>query len=256
MKPGALNKTAANILNNSIPLAGMRNEFGKWINPHMKELNSDIWDSIRNRNQATEFLSRDPLPEKSDMLNGKPIRNWNIIGRSINAISPVQLDIRNDTPGRRLLLDSNYDLKTTTYSYGGYSLVNHSHVRAHFQNAIGTVPVTVGFKKFNNLEGALNYLASRPDIKNSMDKMRDDSKNPANWDIDPNDYPHNTLIDNVINQARSKAWAKLNDPSHPGYAKLQEAMQEKDGKDALTRDRRSEILELNYPSKKVERFPK
>ena len=256
MKPGALNKAGANILNNSIPLAGLRNEFGKWINPHMKELNSSMWDSIRNRNQATEFLALDPLPEKSDMLNGKPIRNWNIIGRSFNAISPVQLDIRNDSPGRRLLLDSNYDLKTTTYSYGGYSLVKHNHVRAHFQNAIGTVPVTVGFREFKNLESALNYLASRDDVKNSVAKMREDGRNPANWDIDPNDYPHNTLIDNVINQARSKAWAKLNDPSHPGYAKLQIAMQEKDGKDTLTRDRRSEILELNYPSQQVERFPK
>ena len=38
MKPGALNKGTANLLNNSIPLAGMRNEFGKWINPHMKEM--------------------------------------------------------------------------------------------------------------------------------------------------------------------------------------------------------------------------
>ena len=35
----------------------MRNEFGKWINPHMKELNSDMWTSIRNRNQASEFLA-------------------------------------------------------------------------------------------------------------------------------------------------------------------------------------------------------
>ena len=257
MKPGALTKTGANILNNSIPLAGMRNEFGKWANPHMKELNSDMWDSIRNRNQATEFLAgENQLPEKSDLLNGKPIRNWNIVGRSFNAVSPVSLDIRNDTPGRRLLLDSNYDLKSTTYSYGGYSFVKDNHVRAHFQNAIGTVPITVGFKKFKNVEEALNHLASRSDVKTSMDKMRSNSKNPANWDIDPNDYPHNTLIDNVMDQARSKAWAKINDPSHKGYARLQALKSEQDGKEARTRDTRSEILELNYPSKQVEQFPK
>ena len=89
-----------------------------------------------------------------------------------------------------------------------------------------------------------------------MARMKEDGRNPANWDIDPNDYPHNTLIDSVISQARSKAWAKLNDPTHPGYNKLQIAMQEKDGKDAKTRGRRSEILELNYPSQQVERFPK
>ena len=161
MKPGALDKTGANILNNSIPLAGMRNEFGKWINPHMKELNSSMWDSIRNRNQASELIAAKPLPAKHDILNGKPINNWNIIGRSFNAISPIQIDIRNDSPGRRLLMNSNYDLKTTTYSYGGYSFVKDAHVRAHFQNAIGTVPITVGFKKFKNVEEALNHLAGR-----------------------------------------------------------------------------------------------
>jgi len=256
MKPGAMNKTAANVLNNSIPLAGMRNEFGKWANPHMKELNSSMWDSIRNRNQATEFLSPDPLPEKSDILNGKPIRNWNIVGRSVNAISPIQLDIRNDTPGRRLLLDSNYDLKSTTYSYGGYSFVKDNHVRAHFQNAIGTVPVTVGFKKFKNVEEALNHLSSRDDVKNSLKDMKNDSRNPGNWDIDPNTYPHNTLIDNLMNQARSKAWAVIQQPGHPAYRYVERLKAEKDGKTARTRDNRQEILDLNYPSRQVEQFPK
>ena len=256
MKPGAIDKAGANILNNSVPLAGLRNEFGKWANPHMKELNSDMWSSIRNRNQASEFLAADPLPEKSDLLNGKPINNWNIIGRSFNAVSPIQLDIRNDTPGRKLLLDSNYDLKSTTYAYGGYSFVKDAHVRAHFQNAIGTVPITVGFKKFKNVEEALNHLATRKDIKNSMEDMKRDGKNPANWDLDPNTYPHNTLIDNVMNQARSKAWAKINDPKHPGYIAVQKLKQEKDGKDRKTRDNRSEILELSFPQQQVDQFPK
>jgi hypothetical protein len=257
MKPGAMDKAAANILNNSIPLAGMRNEFGKWANPHMKELNSDMWTSIRNRNQASEFLAGgEKLPEKSDLLNGKPINNWNIIGRSFNAVSPVSLDIRNDTPGRKLLLDSNYDLKSTTYAYGGYSFVKDAHVRAHFQNAIGTVPITVGFKKFKNVEDALNYLSTRKDVKNSMEDMQRDGANPANWDIDPNTYPHNTLIDNVMNQARSKAWAKLNDPSHPGYSRVQQLKAEKDGKDSKTRDNRQEILDLSFPNKSIENFPK
>ena len=257
MKPGSFDKTVGNIMNNSIPLAGMRNEFGKWINPHMKELNSDMWTTIRNRNQATEFLAGEgKLPEKSDLLNGKPINNWNIIGRSFNAVSPVGLDIRRQSPGRKLLLDSNYDLKTTTFAYGGYSFVKDAHVRAHFQNAIGTVPITVGFKKFKNVEEALNYLAKRKDVKNSLKDMQNDSGNPANWDLDPNTYPHNTLIDNVMNQARAKAWAKINNPAHPGYAKVQQLKAEKDGKDSKTRDNRQEILDLSFPERSVEQFPK
>ena len=255
-KPGAWEKGAGNIMNNSIPLAGMRNEFGKWVNPHMKELNSDMWSSIRNRNQFLEPLAGDKLPEKSDILNGKPIRNWNIIGRSFNAISPIQMDVRNDTPGRRLLLDSNYDLKSTTYAYGGYSFTKSAKVRAHFQNAIGTVPITVGYKKFKNVEEALNYLATRQDVKKSMAEMKANVNNPASYDINPSTYPHNTLIDNVMNQARSKAWAKLNQPEHPGYSALQELKSEKDGHTTRTRENRNEILELSFPKKEIPRFPK
>ena len=255
-KPGAWEKGAGNIMNNSLPLAGMRNEFGKWINPHMKELNSDMWSSIRNRNQFLEPLAGEKLPEKSDILNGKPIRNWNIIGRSFNAISPIQMDVRNDTPGRRLLLDSNYDLKSTTYAYGGYSFTKNAHVRAHFQNAIGTVPITVGYKKFKNVEEALNYLATRQDVKNSMAEMKANVNNPAAYDINPNTYPHNTLIDNVMNQARAKAWAKINQPDHPGYSTLQKLKAEKDGHTTRTRENRNEILELSFPKKEIPRFPK
>jgi len=255
-KPGSWEKGAGNIMNNSIPLAGMRNEFGKWINPHMKELNSDMWSSIRNRNQFLEPFAGDPLPEKSDILNGKPIKNWNIIGRSFNAISPIQMDVRNDTPGRRLLLDSNYDLKSTTYAYGGYSFTKSAKVRAHFQNAIGTVPITVGYKKFKNVEEALNYLATRQDVKKSMAEMKANVNNPASYDINPNTYPHNTLIDNVMNQAREKAWAKLNKPDHPGYSAVQELKAEKDGHTTRTRENRNEILELSFPRKEIPRFPK
>ena len=189
------------------------------------------------------------------MLNGKPINNWNIVGRSFNAISPVSLDIRRDTPGRKLLLDSNYDLKSTTYAYGGYSFTKDAHVRAHFQNAIGTVPITIGFKKFKNVEEALNHLASRPDVKKSMAEMKANVNNPAAYDINPSTYPHNTLIDSVMNQARAKAWAKLNDPTHPGYTRVQKLMSEKDGHTTRTRSNRHEILELGNP-KPIDNFPK
>ena len=256
MKPGAMDKAVANLLNNSVPLAGLRNEFGKWINPHMKELNSDMWSSIRNRNLTSEYLTSNPLPNKSDLLNGKPINNWNIIGRSFNAVSPIQLDIRNDTPGRRLLMSSNYDLKSTTYAYNGYSFAEDAVVRAHFQNAIGTVPITIGFKKFKNVEEALNHLSKREDVRKSIAEMKANLNNPAAYDINPNTYPHNTLIDNVFNQARQKAWAKINQSDHEGYSAVQKLKAEKDGHTTRTRANRNEILELANPSKPAELFPK
>jgi len=251
MKPGAFNKTAANVLNNSVPLAGLRNEFGKWINPHMKELNSSMFDSIRNRNQLTEHAAGKPLSVKHDMLTGTPINNWNIIGRSFNAVSPISLDIRRNTPGRRLLQESNYDLKTSVYSYGGYSLVRHANVRSHFQKAIGQQPVEFKGRKFKNLEQALDYLSTQPDIQNSMKQMQANQNNPAMWDMDPNDYPHNTIIDRLFNQARSRAWAAMNQPEHEAYNDVQLIKGEKDGKDARTRDTRQEILDLSFPNLKT-----
>ena len=256
MKPWAWNKTAANVLNNSIPLAGLRNEFGKWVNPHMKELNSDFWSSIRNRNQGTEFLAGKPLMEKSDLLNGKPINNWNFIGRTFNAVSPIQIDYRSKSPGRKLLLDSNYDLKSTTYAYKGYSFAENAIVRGHFQSAIGNSPITFRGRKFKNLEKALDYVSTLKDVKNSMDEMNSNKNNPSEWDIDPNTYPHNTIIDRLFQQARSKAWAIINQPEHPGYLELQKVLNAKDGKTQRTRSNRSEILELSFPKKEIDLFPR
>jgi len=256
MKPWAWNKSAANVLNNSIPLAGLRNEFGKFVNPHMKELNSDIWSGVRNRNQLTEHLASKPLVEKSDMLNGKPINNWNFMGRAFNAVSPVQIDYKSSSPGRKLLLDSNYDLSSTTYAYKGYSFVENAAVRGHFQNAIGNASIIYKGRKFKNLEKALDFVSTQKDIQISMDKMEANKNNPSQWDINPTSYPHNTVINNLIQQARRKAWAVINNPSHPGYDELLKVKSEKDGHSSRTRDNRQEILDLSFPDKKIDLFQK
>ena len=95
-----------------------------------------------------------------------------------------------------------------------------------------------------------------PDIENSMAQMRANVNNPANWDINPNTYPHNTVINRLVNQAREKAWAAINNPSHPGYLELQQVKSEKDGLSSRTRDNREQILNLSFPDKKIDLFPK
>ena len=245
-------KAVMNVMNNSIPLAGMRNEFGKWINPHMKELNSSMWDSLRNRNLASEGLASNPLPNKHDILNGKPINNWNIIGRSFNAVSPIQIDIRSQSPGRKLLLDSNFDLKTTTYSHKGYSLVNENVVRSHMQNEMGNAKVRYRGKQFNSPEEALDYIATLPDIKISLKKMQENVRHPEKMFVEPKDYPHNIAINNILKQARTWAWNKLSTEGHAAYPNIQKLIAEKDGENTITRDTKKEILELGFP----QQFPK
>ena len=43
-------KIVGGIANNTLPLGGLRNEIGKLLNPGMRELGSNIGDSVRNRN--------------------------------------------------------------------------------------------------------------------------------------------------------------------------------------------------------------
>ena len=76
----------------------MRNEIGKLISPHTRELNSDIWTAIRNRNQLTEG-GADQLPIKYDLLNGKSIKEQNFGTRMFNMFSPIQFNL-DGGPGR------------------------------------------------------------------------------------------------------------------------------------------------------------
>ena len=223
LKPWAFNKGIATIMNNSIPLAGMRNEIGKFLNPHMKELNSSLWASIRNRNQSTEFLApltgNQPLKPKGDILDGSYINDHNFIHRAFNAISPIQISLRKNSPGRKLLLESNYDMRSTTYSYKGYDLSKSAEARSLFQTAIGNADVRVGWHTFKNPEEALNHLAKQPNVIESLNKMKRDVNNPLLSQLSPStDYNHNILIDNVFKDARSKAWAAIQD--HPVIQEL------------------------------------
>ena len=102
----------------------------------------------------------------------------------------------------------------------------------------------------------MNFLSTNDDIKISIKRMQADSKNPANWDMDPNNYPHNTIIDNLFEQARNKAWAKLNQKGHPVERALNKAKFEKDGLDSKTRGTRQDILDLSFPQEKTNMFPK
>ena len=186
----------ANLINNQIPLSSARNELGKLINPGMKELNGGFWESINNRNL---FLDPTDMPEKYDLLTGKPIRDWHFMERMFNAISPVHFSF-DDNPGRELLIRSGYDTRMSVYSipsnFGGGNLNEHPRARSEVQRAIGE----------QNLERQLAQLAKDPKVKASMEKMQRDL-NAGVRDLDPMSYYHNQRIDAIFKAAQSKAWA-------------------------------------------------
>ena len=212
LKEGASNRIIANLVNNQVPLGGLRNEIGNVLVPYMRELDSNIQDSIRNRNKSSELLAKDPLPIKYDMLNGEELKDWNFFERMFNATSPISISTQTQSPGRTLLWNSNFDLTLAGYSApDGTDLKDSPYARSAYQRAIG----------LTGLEDKLNELAARPDVQRSVAQMIKD-RDSGNRQLDPmKTYPHNDLIRQVIVSAQRKAWASVSqDP------KVQKLVQE------------------------------
>ena len=241
MQPGTGGKIGANLLNNSLPGAGMRNALGKVITPYYRELGSGIGDSIRNRNLALEQAAGDPLAIKYDILNGKPLRDWQFWQRALNAVFPVNFSIDTMTPGRKLFLESNYDARTSVYSSpDGYSLKDSPKVRSLYMRAIG----------LQKLEGTLDALAARKDVQASMELMRSDIRN-GRQDKDPmKAYKHNDLISSAFLKAQQRAWASIQ--NDPAVVLLMDEQDQKESENRKTRQSQVQqlprIIEINNPN--------
>jgi hypothetical protein len=177
----------------------MRNDIGKVLNPQMRELGSNFFSHVANRNP----ILKGTLPIKYDMLNGKPLRSYNFFTNAFNAVSPVQLNM-DKGPGRSFLFQSGYDLRLFAYTApDGTSLAQYPAVRSKFQQSIGKY----------NLEAKLNELAERYDIKLSMQKMKEDQLS-GDYERNPmKAYRHNKILAALFRSIAKRAWADLrNDP--------------------------------------------
>ena len=197
--PKKWGKLAANLANNTLPLSSLRNEIGRVITPYTRELQSGFFDSIRNRNLATEQLTTDPLPIKYDILTGNPIKDWDVPTRLFNAISPINFNM-DQTEGRKFLFRSNYDMRlSTTSAPDGTNLTSSPSVRSKFQRAIG----------LQGLDKKLEAISRNPLAIISMKQMEDDLRRNGGRGIDPMKYKHNQLIHLAFTAARREAWASL-----------------------------------------------
>ena len=199
-RPGQFDRIVAGLGNNIVPLAGLRNELGRLFTPYMREIGSGIDQSIRNRNLISEHLPGiKQLPIKYDMLNGKPLKDWDFLTRAYNAVSPISLNL-DQSPGRNFLFDSGYDLRMSTYyAPDSTNLTDSPRVRSEFQRLIGE----------QNLERKLDKLAADPKIIASMEQMYADIKAGLRSQYDSRDYYHNIIIDRLFQRARRRAWAQL-----------------------------------------------
>ena len=196
--PKKFEKIAASLMNNTVPMSSLRNEIGRAINPGMRELSSSWTDQIRNRNLTSEFLAQEELPYKYDILTGKIINDWHPLTRMFNMISPIQLNL-DPSPGRQLLLRSNYDMRMSVYSApDGTNLSDSPKVRSLFQKAIGE----------QGLEDKLAKIATEPRVIESLKEMEQDIQSGRRRK-DPMSYHHNERLAYVINRARARAWGSL-----------------------------------------------
>ena len=196
--PGQQERIIASLMNNTLPLSSLRNEIGKVLTPYTRELGSDIGDSIRNRNLITENIAADPLPIKYDILTGRPIKDHDFVTRMFNAVSPVNFNL-DYSPGRELLFNSGYDMRTSTYSApDGTDLSDSPKVRSMFQKAIGE----------QNLEKIFNEMARSESMQISLAEMNYYKKNGMK-DVEPRSFPHYKRIAKEFDKAKKRAWAKL-----------------------------------------------
>tara|TARA_R100001443_G_scaffold52177_1_gene63902 strand:- start:200 stop:3916 length:3717 start_codon:yes stop_codon:yes gene_type:complete len=198
-RPGQAERILASIGNNTIPLAGLRNEMGKLMNPHMREINSGVFQSWRNRNLLSEYLPGEDLPYKFDMLNGQPLKQHDFMTRAFNMVSPISLNLDRG-PGRQLLFNSGYDLRISTfYAPDGTNLTDDARIRSEFQKAIGQF----------NIELQLDELALDPKIQQSIALMRADIRAGKRGEFNARDYYHNIVIDRLFKKVRKYAWNSI-----------------------------------------------
>jgi hypothetical protein len=211
-KPGQGQRIVAGLANNTVPLSGIRNELGKLFTPHMREINSGIIQSIRNRNLITEQIAGErELPIKYDLLNAKPLKDWDFMTRAYNAVSPVPLNLE-QSEGRKLLFRSGHDLRQSVFhAPDGTNLTKDAKIRSLFAKAIGE----------ENVELDLNKLARDPRIIASLQERDNDIKSGKRGEYDNKDYYHNRVIGRLMAQVRRKAWNKIS-----GTRIVQEVIQE------------------------------
>ncbi len=198
-RPGQAERILASIGNNTVPLAGLRNEMGKLMNPHMREINSGVFQSWRNRNLLSEYLPGEDLPYKFDMLNGQPLKQHDFMTRAFNMVSPISLNLDRG-PGRQLLFNSGYDLRISTfYAPDGTNLTDDARIRSEFQKAIGQF----------NIELELDRLATDSKILQSIALMRADIRAGKRGEFNARDYYHNIVIDRLFKKVRKYAWNSI-----------------------------------------------
>lgn len=225
---------AANVANNQLPWAGVRNELANIMNPGMRELDKDFrkgLQTIANRNP----ILKDTLPQKYDILDGSVVREFDPMVRLVNAVSPLQINFV-DNPTRRMLRESGFDVvRTLSTDSSGNRL--DAKTRSRYQNLIGK----------QNIETQLEKLFKEPAIKKEMEtyqKIRDlgirsatgeDSDPEGGLDVQNTEFYRR--IKQIFNQAQRIAESQL----YQQYPELRQAAINRSATEALQQSNQPDV---------------
>ena len=233
-KPGSGARIAGGLMNNALGLGALRRDLGKVFNPYMKELNSGIEDSIRNQNLYMEAFAGqgEKLPTKYSVLDGKAVSPYDFMTRAYNMFSPIAFHL-SPSKGRELLFASKYDARLSVlYSPQGDDLTDENFLRSRFQQEIGK----------ERLDVKLERLARNPRILASIEQMNRDIASGQRALYEAKDYYHYQVIDDIFEDARNVAWARMT--ALPEVALLREKERLKNVKRLQKTDQSANLLSM------------
>ena len=188
-------------MNNALGLGALRRDFGKLINPGMKELNSGIENGIRNQNLYMEAFAGKKLPTKYSVLDGKPVNPYDFMTRAYNMFSPIAFHLT-PSKGRELLFASKYDARLSVFfSPEGDDLTDDNYLRSRFQQEIGKERLDVKLERFSR----------QPRILASIEQMNRDIESGLRAEYEAKDYYHYQVIEAAFDEAKKVAWARMTD---------------------------------------------
>ena len=117
-----VNRFTAGHINSLAPMAGARNEFGRILDGGLKEMENNIFDHMKNRNQMIGlFDDSNRLPTVISPITGKAPNKYNMLQRIYNTYSPLKIHPAMSKE-EKFLYDIEYDVSSAFGTRNGVEL--------------------------------------------------------------------------------------------------------------------------------------
>ncbi|MFZ9751308.1 MAG: hypothetical protein ACO3CN_04320, partial [Candidatus Nanopelagicales bacterium] len=176
---------------NMFPLAGARRAFANALDPYMREFDNEFQKAAA---AAIPFYSL-TLPEKINVLTGKPLNNPN--GGPWNALVPFETTPDNKDPVAKMLMEAEYNWgDTLDVAPSGYRMTaeEKSYIRKQMAN--------------NGLRQQLDELRKQSWFKADIERWKKRTIGDIGTDRDqrPNFY---NAIDDIWQSSRKRAFDQM-----------------------------------------------